>query len=209
MRLGNRLQGIGNKKQEIGNRWQMIGAMKRIVFSFSLLLCAVGVKAQIIAVNTDVVSDACLAPNIGVELGMNSRSSLSVNALYGNNILGKDIKMTVVQPEWRYYFSGRTMYRHFIGVGALAASYDMKVDDRIYNGDGAGLGVTFGYVLPLSNRLNIDFHAGCGLFFYSQKEYHIDEDYSKYMDGEREVANSHGSGIWPTRIGISVTYILK
>lgn len=198
----------GNMDLRIGN-WQMKCAMKKIMMVFAILLCSASVKAQIIAVNTDVVSDACLAPNIGVELGMNSRSSLSVNALYGNNILGQDIKITAVQPEWRYYFSGRTMYHHFLGIGAVAASYELKADDRIYNGDGAGLGVTFGYVLPITSRLNVDFHAGCGMFFYRQKEYHIDEDYSKYMDGEREVANSHGSGIWPTRIGISVTYILK
>lgn len=182
---------------------------RKLILLLALTLGTLGMKAQIIAVNTDVVSDAMLAPNLGVELGMNSRSSLSVNALFGNKILGKDIKLAAVQPEWRYYLSGRTMYHHFIGIGALATSYNMKVDDRVYNGDGAGLGVTFGYVLPLTNRLSIDFHAGCGMLVYRQKEHHVDEDYSQYMDGEQEVANSHGTGIWPTRIGISLTYILK
>lgn len=174
-----------------------------------LLMLTGRASAQIIAVNTDVVSDACLAPSLGVELGMSSRSTLSLNALHGSNILGKDIKLTAVQPEWRFYFSGRPMYHHFVGIGFIGASYDMKVDDRLYNGDGVGAGVTFGYVLPLGSHWNIDFHAGCGAFLYRQKEYHIDEDYTKYLEDGREVANSHGTSIVPTRIGISISYIIK
>lgn len=166
-------------------------------------------KAQIIAVNSDLLSDACLAPSLGVELGLNPRSTLSVNALHGNNILGKDIKLTAVQPEWRFYFSGRPMFHHFVGIGIIGASYEMTVDDRIYNGDGAGAGVTFGYVLPLGSHWNIDFHAGCGMFFYRQKEYHVSDDYSHFIEDGREVANSHGSSMVPTRIGVSISYIIK
>lgn len=183
--------------------------ISHIIILIAMMLMPSATKAQVIAVNTDVVSDACLAPSIGVELGINPRSTLSVNALHGSNILGKGNKLTAIQPEWRFYFSGRPMYHHFVGVGLIGASYDLEVDDRIYNGDGAGAGVTFGYVLPLGKRWNVDFHAGCGMFFYRQKEYHISEDPSKYNDNGREVANSHGTSIVPTRIGISISYIIK
>lgn len=186
--------------------------MIRRLLLLAVMLIAIGtsaLRAQIVAVNTDLLMDGCLAPNLGVEFGLNSKSSLSLNAMYGKNAFFSDIKLTAIQPEWRFYFSGRPMYHHFIGIGAVAASYDAHFNDKVYNGDGAGVGVTFGYVLPISSHLNIDFHAGCGLFFYRQKEYFEAEGFDKYMEGDQEVANAHGSQILPTRIGISLHYIIK
>lgn len=187
----------------------MTGKLRKLAMAAILLAFATTVKSQIVSVNTDVVMDGLLAPNLGVEFGLNSRSSLSLNAMYGKRIMYSDMKMTAVQPEWRFYFSGRTMYHHFVGIGALLASYNATFNERTYNGDGAGLGVTFGYVLPLSKHWNVDFHAGCGLFFYRQKEYYKNNDNIECTDGDREFANSHGSQIVPTRIGISLTYIIK
>lgn len=174
-----------------------------------LIMMSASLKAQIVAVNTDLLMDGCLAPNLGVEFGLNSKSSLSLNALYGKKVFYNDINLTAVQPEWRFYFSGRTMYHHFVGIGALAATYEAHVNSKVYNGDGAGLGVTFGYVLPLTDHLNLDFHAGCGLFLYRQKEYFEKDGFDEFMNGDTEVANASGSRIVPTRIGISLTYIIK
>lgn len=187
----------------------MTAYIRTIATAIMLMASALICRAQIVSVNTDAVMDAFLTPNVGVEFGLNSRSSLSLNAMYGKRIFYSDMKMTAVQPEWRFYFSGRPMYHHFVGVGALLASYNATFNKRTYNGDGAGLGVTFGYVLPLSKHWNVDFHAGCGLFFYRQKEYFDDLHIQECTDGEREFANSHGSQIVPTRIGISLTYIIK
>lgn len=72
-----------------------------------LILSTAGLKAQRLAVNTDVAMDACLAPSLGVEITMGKKSTLNINGLYGENILGKDIRMAAVQPEWRVYISGR------------------------------------------------------------------------------------------------------
>lgn len=188
----------------------IVHSSKCIVVLFAMLmLCSGSVKAQIIAVNTDLVCDGLLAPNFGVELGMTSRSTLSVNALSGSNILFSKTKMTAVQPEWRFYFSGRRMYHHFVGIGLIGATYETKANDRIYNGDGAGAGVTFGYVLPISKHFNIDFHAGCGAFYYRQKEYYNNADDAISSEEEPMTANSHGVSFVPTRIGISLTYIIK
>lgn len=179
------------------------------VLAMMLVSLATVAKAQIVAVNTDLAMDACLAPNLGVEFGLNAKSSLSVNALHGSHAFFSDIKMTAVQPEWRFYFSGRPMYRHFVGIGAVAASYESHIDKKVYNGDGVGLGVTFGYVLPLTSHLNIDFHAGCGLFAYRQKEYFEKKGFDEFMDGDKETTNAHGSHIIPTRIGVALHYIIK
>lgn len=174
-----------------------------------MMLASLVGKAQIISVNTDLLMDGCQLPNFGVELGLNSSSSLSANVMFGKKAFFKDFSIAALQPEWRYYFSGRTMYHHFVGIGGVLATYDAKLDNKVYKGDGAGVGVTFGYALPLAKHLNLDFHAGCGLFMYRQKEYFESKGYDEFHDDGKEKTNSHGSHILPTRIGISLTYIIK
>lgn len=161
-------------------------------------------KAQQLAVNTDMLWDVAMMPNLGIEMTTGDKSTLSVNLLGGYKPFGRDIKAVAVQPEFRYFISGRPMYHHFIGIGAVAATYNLSLRSRVYDGYGVGLGVTFGYVMPLSRRLNIDFHAGLGAFVHQQKEYSTN---TAYDDGNG--VNAHGYFIAPTRIGISLNYIIK
>ncbi len=176
-----------------------------------LMLCAMEANAQRIAVNTDVLMDAFCAPSLGVELTLAKKSTLNINALYGEKILGKEMRIAALQPEWRAYISGRPMYHHYVGVVGLLASYKINFDNKCHDGDAAGLGVSFGYVLPVKERLLIDFHTSLGGAYYHQKEYMLGEDYDnehKNLSGY-PVANASGSLLIPLRIGISVAYIIK
>src|SRR5574344_1642491 len=136
-------------------------------------------NAQRLAVNTDVAMDACMAPSFGIELTMGKKSTLNLNGLYGEKIVGKDIRIAALQPEWRVYISGRPMYHHYIGAIGLLASYKMKFDDKWHDGDAAGIGSSFGYVLPVKDRLLIDFHSSLGGIYYHQKEYMKNENYDE------------------------------
>ena len=170
-------------------------------------------KAQLLAVNTDVVMDAIMSPAVGVEITMGKKSSLNINGMFGNNLFGRDVRFNAIQPEWRVYFSGRPMYHHYCGIIGLLASYKTKYDNKWHDGDGGGIGLSLGYVLPLTNRLSIDFHTSLGAFFYHQKEYEDVEGYD--YDAENvnadgyPVANAHGTRYIPLRIGISVAYTIK
>ena len=149
-------------------------------------------SAQLLAVNTDVALLATQTYNVGFEMTVSNRSTLSL-AVLGNYhpwVLS-NMRCIAVQPEWRYYLSGRSMMSHFVGFSVLAANYDFTWKEENHHGDALGAGVTFGYVLPLSERLNIDFHAGVGLIFYNSKEYKV------------------SSIILPTKIGISLSYIIR
>ena len=154
------------------------------------MLFAAKASAQMVAVNTDVAMDACMAPSLGVELTLGKKSTLNINGLYAANMLGKDIRIAAIQPEWRVYISGRPMFHHY--VGAIG-------------------GLSYGYVWPVTQRLLIDFHTSLGLVFYHQKEYFVGDDYdSHYLNDEgNPYANAHGSLLMPLRIGISVSYIIK
>lgn len=176
-----------------------------------MMLFTASADAQRIAVNTDVLMDACLAPSIGVELTLAKKSTLNINGLYGRKILGKEMRIAALQPEWRVYISGRPMYHHYIGVIGLLSSYKLDFDNKCHDGDACGLGVSFGYVLPLKDRLLIDFHSSLGGAYYHQKEYMIGDDYDKTHVNYAgyPVANASGGLLIPLRMGVSVTYIIK
>lgn len=176
-----------------------------------LLSAAMSARGQRVAVNTDVAMDACLAPSLGVELAMGKKSTLNLNGFYGSRILGKDVRMAALQPEWRVYISGRPMYHHYVGFIGLLTSYKMKFDAKWHDGDACGLGLSFGYVLPLTDRLLVDFHSSLGGVYYHQKEYMIGEDYdANHLNAEGyPEANASGRLLIPLRIGVALTYIIK
>lgn len=184
--------------------------MKRLLLILIATLAIGTARAQLIAVGTDVVSDGLMLPNIGFELVTSNSSTLSLNVLGTKNPWGHDAEAFALQPEYRFFFSGRPMYHEFVGIGAIGTIYDVTIDDKVYDGYAAGVGLTFGYVFKLTQRINIDCHAGFGVIAYKRKEYfvgdHYDEDYST---GGVERPNAHGYYTLPTRIGVSLTYILK
>ncbi len=185
--------------------------MRRLLLTILMTTAiTLGTRAQLLAVSTELTSDAMLAPNIGLELVTANRSSLALHVLYGKRILGKELQLLAVQPENRYWFSGRPLTSWFVGLGGIAAVYDLQIRGKVYDGLGAGIGLTFGYVLPLTRRLSIDFHSGLGAFFYRQKEYYATDNYDvDYTDKGFQRTNASGYHLLPTRIGISLTYILK
>lgn len=176
---------------------------------------ALQAKAQLLAVNTDVAMDAIMSPSVGVEIVMGKKSSLNINGMFGKNLFGRDVRFNAIQPEWRIYMSGRPMYHHYCGIIGLLTSYKTKYDNKWHDGDGGGIGVSLGYVLPLTDRLSIDFHTSLGAFFYHQKEYEAeagydyDTDIDHINDDGYPVANAHGTRFIPLRIGISVAYTIK
>lgn len=186
--------------------------MRKLLLTFAIIMMfTANTRAQMLAVNTDVAMDACLAPSLGVELVLGKKSSLNINALYGKNILGKGVKIMAIQPEWRIYLSGRPMYHHYFGAIGLLTQYKFRLKDKWRDGDAAGIGLSYGYVLPITQRLLVDFHTSVGEVFYHQKEYAVGDDYDAHFTNAEGYpkANAKGSIILPLRLGVSVTYILK
>lgn len=166
--------------------------MRNIIVAVILSGLSATVKAQVLAVSTDVAWLATQTYNAAAELTISSRSTLSLNIMGNYHPWAlHDMRMIVLQPEWRYYFSGRAMAYHYVGIHGLVANYDFVWKDERHHGDAIAGGFTLGYALPLSERWNVDFHAGLGLAFY------------------HEEAKSVSTMILPTRIGVSLSYILR
>ena len=109
--------------------------MKRfllLIFLF-MALGASQLRAQLIAVKTDALWDCAMVPNLGIELVTGERTSVGLSAFGSKNPWGKDISLVAVMPEFRYWFSGRPMNKHFVGLAALGTNYDIVWGKKILN----------------------------------------------------------------------------
>lgn len=176
--------------------------MRKFAILFFILCLAGMARAQQVAIGTNALMWAALTPNLSCELVTGERTSLDLSVFGHVKPYGIDSKLAAFQPEFRYWFNGRPMVREYIGVSALLASYRV-VHHRVLNdGDAIGIGLTFGYAIPLRKRFNIQFYSGFGAAFYRQKQHA-----ASLPDDDR--ANARGYKLMPAKLGISLSYILK
>ena len=88
--------------------------MKKLLLVILITFCGISAKAQMLAVNTDMLLDVMMTPNAGVEVVVGERTTLGGHIFGNYKPWGKDVKMVGVQPEYRYFFSGRPLHKFFI-----------------------------------------------------------------------------------------------
>ncbi len=159
------------------------------------------------ALKTNLLYDALLIPNIGIEYRFARRWSASVD--YMHAWWSRDEK----HRYWRCYggevlvrryFGDRPFAGHHVGLYGMALTYDFEFGGKGRQSDGFGYGggVEYGYSLPVGRRLNIDFSIGLGYFGGRYKEY-------VPMDGcyvWQSTRRQHWFG--PTRAEVSLVWIL-
>ena len=184
--------------------------MKKIFLILVMTLSVFVSRAQQISVNTDVTMLMMQVYNAGAEMTIGNRSTLGLSVLGTKNpYIKKDMKLVAIQPEYRYYFGGRPLYHHFVGLGLLAADYNFVQKGKRYDGYALGAGLTFGYVFALTNNLNVDFHAGFGLVRTSYTKTYLDGS-TIYVNGTTRPTEEGfvGMRLIPTKIGVSLSYTL-
>ena len=157
--------------------------MKRIYFwvLLCLLFLSGTARAQVVGIKTNLLYDATATINAGVEVGLAQKLTLDVS---GNLNLWtwKDNmkwKHWMVQPELRFWtcqrFSG-----HFFAAHALAGQFNFggirngirlfgtdfsELPDHRFEGWAFGLGVGYGYALPIGKHWNLEFEGGIGAIY--------------------------------------------
>ena len=195
--------------------------MQNKIYRYILSLCAVLVLsfaggqeacAQQVGVKTNALMWACATPNLGCEIVVGEKYSLDLSAFGHYNPYGIKSEVIAFQPELRYWFSGRPMTREYIGVSAMVANYDMMINSRevggkyVYDGNAASLGITGGYAFVLSKNWRFELCGGFSVLVFKQKQYYETDDY--YVDSNIP-ANSTGYKLFPAKLGVSFTYIIK
>lgn len=196
------------------------------VFTVVMIFSSLDARAQQFGVKTNALMWGVATPNAGVEIVVGERSSLDLSAFYkpvlnpdkgvffNSNIIG-------FQPEYRYWFNGRPMTREFIGVSAMFADYALTSADSatnmryVYDGNAVSLGIVGGYSFILGKkndevkRWRLELCGGFSVLGFLQKRYGVNDNYDDYFIGEPVKANSWGYKLFPAKLGVTFTYIIK
>ncbi len=163
----------------------------RLLILLMMLMPALSLRAQKLATGLDAAWLTAGMLNAGAEMRVGQTMTMSLSVLAASRPwVHRDIAGLALQHELRYYLSGRPMYHHFVGVGALVGGYDMKLDIGHYQGSAVGVGLTFGYVVPLGLRWNLDLHSGFGIV-HSEDRHQGNQNYTI-----------------PTKVGATLSYIV-
>lgn len=150
---------------------------------FLLAVLPAALTAQTVRMKNNLLWDALLTPNIGVEVGWKERWSAQVGYGYSPFTLGegKKLRNWSVTPELCYYLGIRHT-GHFVGVQANAGQANLggvklpfhiwkNLAERRYEANFAGGGLAYGYVWPLSGHWALEASVGLGYEWVDYREY--------------------------------------
>ena len=190
--------------------------LHRAVCALLLLLASVTGKAQNLALKTNLLYDAVLIPNIGVEVSLGKQWTASADWFY--TWFSSDNRHRYWQGYGGYltvrrYFANHSTFHiphstfptgHHLGAYVLGLTYDVEWGGRGYQADhfGFGAGLEYGYALPISNRLLLDFSIGIGFQDGEYKEYE--------PQGNRYVWQATRQRHWfgPTKAEVTLKWLL-
>lgn len=124
-----------------------------------------------IAVKTNLVHDALLTPDIGVELSLPPHYSISLDCLgawWSKRSSNRYWRIYGGTAEVRYWFgeevAERALTGHHIGVYTSLHTFDFEFGGRGWQSPDMtyGVGISYGYSIPLNKRLNLDFGVKIG-----------------------------------------------
>lgn len=180
-----------------------------LVAALVLMLCCGEVRAQHLAIKTNALMDVALVPNVGLEVVTGEHSSVDVSVFGSHKPYGLHCTLLGLQPEYRFWFNGRPMVREYVGFSALLTTYDIGLGKQVYNGDAAGIGITGGYAFMIGKRWNLELCGGFGALVFHQKQYHSGDNYDDYFVDEATKANAWGYKLFPIKLGVTFSYIIK
>lgn len=195
--------------------------MKRcIVLMLTIIITGIvsqTVKGQHVAIKTNLVADAVLSPNFGIEIGLAPKWTLDATGQLNLWTLSGDRrwKHWAVQPESRYWFCDR-FSGHFLGVHIHGGQYNLggfngylhflgtdarKLANARYQGWFVGAGVAYGYAWILSRHWNLETEIGIGYSYTRYDKYPCADCGTKL----EENMPHHYVGI--TKLAINLVYL--
>ena len=161
-----------------------------ILLSF-LLGGSAFVKAQDIALKSNILYDASGTINLGAEVGLAPRWTLDVSGNYNGWVRshGRTWKHWMLQPEARYWFCDR-FTGHFVGVHAHGGQYNvgnLKNDISFLGSD--------------LSKLSVEAEIGVGYAYTRFDAYPCADCGTKLIDGK----SHHYVG--PTKVALNLIYV--
>jgi len=184
------------------------------LFLFSFTLPAqnkVGVK-------TNLVSDALLSPNLGVDFVIAKHWSLDLQASFSawDSWGGASLRHVLFQPEVRYWLCDH-LARHFFALHLLGGKCDVGGFDyldftmpkdvnlsnfatRRYDGWGLGAGLSWGYDFVLGTHWNLEVEVGAGYVY-------LNYDITEISSGDSMGTDVRKNYFGPTKAALNLIYV--
>lgn len=193
--------------------------MKKALLLLALIITvlAPGAVSQEIALKTNLLQDALLNANIGMEVTVAPKWSVDVSGQLNawNMSHGRKWKHWLVQPEARYWFCDATG-GHFAAAHLLGGSYNMghidlpfkflgtnfkNLKDYRYQGWFTGVGIAYGYSWFLGKHWNLEAEIGIG-YVYSRYD-----TYECAGCGRKIESGKSHHYVGPTKAAVNLVYV--
>lgn len=189
----------------------------RAVVAVVLLLSLQAVRAQKVAIKSNLLYDATSTINLGLEFGLSSKWTLDVSGNYNPWTFSDNRKWKhwMVQPEARYWtcnkFMGSFLAMHLLGgqlnfgnwdtdFKLLGTDFSVLKDHRV-EGWFVGAGVGYGYAWPLGKHWNLEAELGVG---YAYLRY---DKFRCAQCGEKIDADKSHHYFGPTKAALNLVYV--
>lgn len=194
---------------------------KRFIFravTFIVLAVSSGtIKAQSLALKTNLAYDATTTINVGAEAALSSHWTFDLSANYNPWTFSdnKKLKHWLVQPELRYWTCNKFM-GHFFGVHLLGGQFNCanwntdinllgtdfsQLRNHRFQGWAVGAGVAYGYAWALSKHFNIEAELGVG---YAYTRY---DKFKGQVCGEQIENDRTHHYFGPTKLALNLVYL--
>ena len=174
-----------------------------------ILLLATGtsLNAQRIAITSNLLEDAVLTPNVGVDVVIADRQSLTFDASFSPYKLSEQFhnKRVTIRAGYKYWLN-QSLYAHYVGVDAVLSSSDVGIGRADSRDEYIGLGIGYGYSFIIGKRLNFVPCIGLGVAY--GKSYSGHDHMIKPGLGV-EATTRHGFKPILTRFGVTIQYVLN
>lgn len=171
-------------------------------------------RAPYLAVRTNLLYDAVLVPNVGLEVWLGAGFTLAADWFYTWIPLDRQHFYWQTYGGYltaRYYFGKQAAAQpyggHHVGIYGSMLTYDVEFGGRGCQADkfGFGGGVEYGYSLPVAKNLCLDFNLGIGYQGGEYKTYLPTDDGTGHYVWEGTYKR-HWFG--PTKAEISLKWLI-
>lgn len=193
--------------------------MKRIILllTFAFLGMTHVATAQHVAIKSNLLSDAFMNINLGMEIGLAPKWTIDLTGEFNSWTLSNDRrwKHWAFQPEARYWFCDR-FAGHFLGIHVHGGQYNIgglnnqisflgtdfsRLSDYRYQGWFIGAGFAYGYTWILGRHWNLEAEIGLG---YSYTRY---DQFRCTGCGKKTETDKPHHYIGPTKAAINLVYL--
>lgn len=153
-----------------------------------------------VALKTNLLYDALLNANLGMEVRLAPRWTLDISGNYNGWSLshGRQWKHWLVQPEARLW-TREAMKGHFFGAHLFGGQFNTSLNDARRQGWAAGVGVGYGYAWRFASHWGLEAEIAVGYARYA---------YDKFPCAVcgRKIAEREKNYVGPTKAVLNLVY---